>query len=457
MIGTRAGWLTVAFAIFHVTTAGCAEQTAATISKGFETKFEERTTKMQAALDKVSEGFSKSASERLSRLNEMQDALSDKYEQHHKPMKLVFFAEDAKVAARPKKEVAVKAVADGDPAKVAVVEIKSKLLSEQTLEHRGLNLIWRLSLDGSGIRYAEFNEGRVYVVTKKGSLFCINGNTGLLQWVYDMGRRPDGAPGFGSEYVVISAGDTIRVIEKATGHEKWRFETDIQPSSRPYVDSEGFAFGCWSGEVCAFKFGDRFPRWRLKTSKGVFNAPILYGGLAFAITDEGSFIRYNSTVRLRLGDVDLGGRPVGDLVGTKDLVFAGSENFEMVAFRVVDGQKAWAHNSGGRFARGPWLSIDNEVVYYSSHEDGLYALTAITGATRWRLADGLSPIALSRSGKNMFALKTDGSICKLNAGTGKVIWSESAKPFTAAIGHLSSDTMYLLSEDGQVFAIKPKQ
>ncbi len=437
--------------IFHVTVAGCAEQTAATIGKGFEKRFEEGTASMQATLDKVGEGFSKSASERLDRLNEMQDALSDKYEQHHKPLKLVFFAEDAKVAVRPKE---AEVVADGAPVKAAAVEIKSELLSEQTLEHRGLGLIWKLTLDGSGIRYTDLDEGRLYVVTKKGSLFCINANTGLMQWAYDMGRRPDGAPGFGSEYVVVSAGDVIRVIDKATGAEKWRFETDIQPSSRPFVDSKGFAFGCWSGEVCGFQFGDRFPRWRLRTSKGVFSAPMVYGGFAFAVTDKGTFIRYNNTVKLRLGDVDLGGRPVGDLVGTKDLVFAGSENFEMVAFKVVDGQKAWSHSSGGRFARGPWLSVGNEVVYYSSHEDGLYALTAVTGAARWRLADGLSPVAVS--GKNMFILRTDGAVCKLNAGTGKVIWTESAKPFVGAISHVRSDTMYLLSQDGQIFAVKSK-
>jgi len=452
MIRTRTSWLAVAFTIFYVTTAGCAEQAATMISKGFEQKFEEKGKKMEATLKRVGDAFSKTAERRLSRLNALQDALTAKYEQHHKTKKLVFFAEDAKVAAPPEK---VEVGLAGVPVAVAAAEIKSELLSEQTLERRGLRLIWKLALDGSAVRYAELNDGRLYAVTKKNALYCINADTGLMQWIYDLNRRPDGAPGFNDLYVVISAGDTIRVIEKSTGLDKWRFETDIQPSSRPYVSSGGFAFGCWSGEACSFKFGDRFPRWRLRTGASVFSAPIVYSGFAFAISDKGSFIRYNNTVKLRLGDVDLCGRPVGGLIVTKDLIFVGSENFEMVAFKVTDGQKAWSHSSGGRVVRGPWLSLDKSVLYYSAHEDGFYALTAVTGAARWRLAGGLNPIAVS--GKDMFVLKTDGAVCRLNKGTGKVIWSESAKPFATAVSQLSSDVMYLISQDGQIFAIKPKQ
>lgn len=453
MIRTRTSWLAVLFTVFYVTTAGCAEQAATMMQAGFEQKFEESGKKMEAALDKVGDGFSKAAERRVSRLSALQDALKAKYERDHKPKKLVFFAEDAKVAARLDEGEAGRAGAS--VAAAAVAEIKSELLSEQTLEQRGLALIWKLALDGSGLRYAELSDGRLYAVTMKNTIFCVNANTGLMQWVYEMKRRPDGAPGFNASYLVISAGDTIRVLDKTTGVERWRFETEIQPSSRPYVGSTGFAFGCWSGEVCGFHFGDRFPSWRLRTGDRVFGAPIVYGGFAFAVTDKGSFIRYNNTVRLRLGDVSLGGRPVGDLVGTKDLVFVGSENFEMVAFKVTDGKKAWAHSSGGRVVQGPWLSLGKDVLYYSSHEDGLYALTAVTGIARWRLADGQNPIAVS--GKDMFVLKTDGAICRLNAGTGKVIWSESAKPFVKAISQVSSDVMYLISQDGQVFALKPKQ
>ena len=452
MIRTRTSWLAVAFVIFYVSAAGCAEQAVTMISTGFEQKFKEKGEKMEAALDRVGDAFSKAAERRLSRLNALQDALTAKYEQHHKTRKLVFFAEDAEVVVRSEKVEVGRA---GAPVAVVPAEIKSELLTEQTLERRGLRLIWKLALDGSAVRHAELNDGRLYVVTKKNVLFCINADTGLMQWVYDLRRRPDGAPGFNDLYVVISAGDTIRVIEKSTGLDKWRFETDIQPSSRPFVSASGFAFGCWSGEVCGFRLGERFSRWRLKTGDSVFSAPAVYGGFAFAITDKGTFIRYNNTVRLRLGDVDLGGRPVGDLVGTKDLIFVGSENFEMVAFKVTDGKKAWSHSCGGRVAQGPWLSLDKDVLYYSAHEDGLYALTTVTGAARWRLAGGLNPIAVS--GENMFVLKTDGAVCKLNKGTGKVIWSESAKPFGTAVSQVSSDVMYLISKDGQIFALKPKQ
>jgi len=454
MIRTKASCLVVVLTVLFAAVGCASEQAAKMLDEGFQEQFDRKAKKMDAVFKKLDAAFTASGERSLSQLQTFQNTLVSKYEQHHQPKELVFFTEDAKVVKRSERAVAA---AKGAPVLKGAppAEITSDFLGEQTLERRGLSLLWKLSLDGSAVRYADLNDGLLYIVTKRNMIFCINADTGLTQWVYDLKSRPDGAPGFNSLYVIICAGDTIRIIEKATGMDKWRFETDVQPSSRPYCGERTYAFGCWNGDVCGFSIGDRFPRWRLKTSNHVFGAPIVYGGFAFAATDKGSFIRYNNVVKLRSSETDLGGRPVGDLAGTKDLVFVGSENFEMVAYKVTDGRKAWAHSCSGRVARGPWLSLDKEVLFYSARKDGLYALTTITGKQRWRLAGGLNPIAVS--GNDIYVRKADGAVCKVNAKTGKVLWSESAKPFVEAVSQVDTDVMCLISQDGQIFALKPKK
>jgi len=452
MIRTRTGRLLVTLALFCLSAAGCAgEQALTKLGDGLDQQFKDKTDKIESSLKKISDAFAETSKRSGERFKNLQDLLATKYEEHHKTKKLVFFTEDTKAKA------AAVGIAAGPAPEAAArpKEIKSDFLSEQTLERRGLRLLWKLALDGSPVRYADLDGGRLYIVTKKNTMFCIDLQTGLTQWIYGLKRRPDGAPGFNKLYVVISAGDTIRVIDKATGTDKWQFETDVQPSSRPHCDARGFAFGCWNGDLCGFRFGDRYPRWRLKTDDRVFSGPIVYGGFAYAVTDKGSFIKYNNVVRMRSGEVDLGGRPVGDLVGTKDLIFIGSENFEMAAFKVVDGEKAWSHSADGRAAGGPWLSANNEAVYYSAIGDGLYALAAITGRERWRLAGGVRPIA--KFANDLYVFKSDGAVCKVNVNTGKVLWSESVAPFVTAVTQVESEIICLISQDGQLFALRPKQ
>ena len=113
------------------------------------------------------------------------------------------------------------------------------------------------------------------------------------------------------------------------------------------------------------------------------------------------------------------------------------------------------HSCSGRVVDGPWISTDGQVVYYSSDEDGFYAITAVTGRERWKLDDGLRP--LGASGNRIFVLRSDGSVCSVDAGTGKVLWSEPVAPFTATVAQMQTETMYLFSEDGQVFAVAPKK
>ncbi len=435
---------------------GCASEALTRMGDDLELQFQQKGAEIEHAINKVGEALTGSATRAQDKAEKFYDRLVNKYEKHHKPSKLVFFLDDAEAPARPTTaETAAARGAEGRPVVVAPEEIKSEFLGERMLEHRGLRLLWKLALDGSGARHADVNNGYLYVVTKLNRMYSIELKTGLTRWITDLGARPDGPPGFNDIYVVISAGDVVRVIDKRVGKDKWKFETKVQPSSRPYCTSFYFVFGCWTGKACGFKFGERHPAWQFKAGNHVFAAPYLFGIHAFAATDNGLCVKYNTAAELGSGETNFGGRPVGDLVGSKDLMFIGTENYEMVAIRAATGDKAWTHGCGGRVVGGPWLSQTENVLYYSAHDDGLYALTAITGKARWKVPRGVKPVALS--GAYLFVLRDDGTVSKVDNGTGKVIWSESVEPFVSVVGHMQNEVMYLISADGQVFAVAPKK
>ncbi len=441
--------------------AGCvSDELAKKMGDGLDQQFKEKNEQIEGTMKKISEALSRSSEQSAKRFAELQGMLASKYAQYHKEPKVVFFEEDKAGTKKPAPGAAGPAGGPaGGPGGLPAVEpkeVKSELLSERTLEHRGLKLLWKLALDGSGVRYADLDEDCLYVVTNNHALYCIGARNGLIRWTYNLGCRPDSPPGFSPVYVVISAGDVIRVIEKQTGKDRWRFETDIQPASRPYCDTLGFVFGSWSGDVWGFEFGGTHPRWHCKVGDRVFSRPFLQNAFVYAAADNGSFSRYNLILQAAVGgNADLKGRPVGDLLGTKDTVYVGTENSEMVALSLVTGNRLWSHGCGGRVVAGPWLSGAGDVLYYSAHEDGFYALTTASGKQRWRLPDGLKPVAASD--ENIFVLKVDGSLCKVDSATGKVLWSESSAPFTGVVAQVQNELLCLISPDGQLFTLAPKK
>ncbi len=457
MIQTHAASRLFVLAGFCLAAAGCLTQEAFDgIGAELDRQFEQKTAEIDDVLNKVGAGITDSADRAQKDYEDFRDRLIRSYEQAQKPPEPVLFGEDGKPVARP-------ALPPGASEKEHVSlqpapppEIQSEFLSEKTLEHRGLRLLWKLALDGSGVRYTDVNGDHLYVVTKRNRMYSIELKTGLTRWVAGLSGRPDGPPGFNADYVVISAADTVHVIEKAVGKDKWRFETDIQSSSRPFCDATEFVFGCWDGSVCGFQFGDeRYPRWRFKARDRVFAAPYSKDGYAFAAADDGTCSRYHVSERLSAGDTSLGGRPVGDLLGTPELIFIGTENFEMVALKEADGSVVWRHGCGGRVLEGPWLFDGGNVLLYSAHDAGLYALTAATGKERWRIPEGVRPVALV--GQHLFVLRSDGTVCRADAATGQVLWSESIAPFATAVAHMANEVVYLVSADGQVFAVAPKK
>jgi outer membrane protein assembly factor BamB len=433
--------------------AGCWDrQTLTQFGDEFDKQTKEKARELDAALKSVDKAISDSAERSAQEYREFRNALEAKYVQDHRPERLVFFGEDARPApAAPGSAAAAPGPRVVAPAK----EIQADVLSERTLTRRGLRLLWKLPLDGTGVRSADLSEGYLYVVTQGNLLYSIDMRSGLTRWMYDIGRRPDSAPGFNNQYVVLSAGDIIRVIDKAIGKEKTRTETNIQPSTRPFCTQNYFVYGSWDGEVSGFEFGDRYPRWTFHTQSPVFASPMLFGTFAYAVSDDGGFSKYNMGLRISGAKVELGARPVGDPLGTTDYAYVGTESGEVVAIKTGEAKIVWRHSCDGRPLPGLWLSESGNVLYYSGSDDGLHALTASTGKERWLVPGGVQPVGLA--GETMFVLRNDRSLCKVDAPTGKIQWAEPIAPFVSAVPQMESEIIFLISPDGQIYAVAPKK
>ncbi|MFW6159477.1 MAG: PQQ-binding-like beta-propeller repeat protein [Planctomycetota bacterium] len=447
--GTLSGLLLVA-----LTATGCQMKQAVTkMGDGLETQIKTKGQELEDALARIHSALASSGQGTSEQLKKLQETLVTKYKRHHRPEKLVFFREAkpapprVPTARRPEERVPAEEV-------VPAEAIETNLVSERTLERRGLRVLWKLRLDGSGVRYSAVDGDLLYLVTRSNRIYCVRRDSGLTRWVNALVGRPDAPPGFSPDYVVLSALDTIHVIDKFAGKDKWRFETDIQPASPACCDDTHFLFGSWTGTLHGFQFGDRHPRWTYTAGTAVFVQPGFHKGMAYAASDDGTLSSYNAQLDLGDRSLELGGRPVG-MTNTENMLFVGTENFEVIGVQRAGLLETWSFGSGGRVTDGPWLSKEGHVLYFAAHEDGLYALTAATGKRRWRVGGGLKPVAITED--KVFVLRDGGQLCLVDAGSGQILWTEPIAPFVGAVTNISNDIVHLYTRDGRIYAVAPRK
>ncbi len=437
--------------ILAVLALGCtAVPPAKMVADEIEEQFMAKGQELEATLVRIHKALMASGERTREQLSELYDSLVATYERDHRPSKLVFFPEDKTPAPVTPTPDRPDVTPDPDVPEVPTERIDRNIVSRATLTRRGMQVIWRLELDGTGIHSAYLDDGQLYLVTNGNRIYCIDQRSGITRWVYTLDRRLDTKIGFSPDYVVFSSFDTIHVLNKTDGTERWRFETDIQPASEPYCDDTWFIFGAWNGDVHGFRFGDRHPHWTYRAGNRVFVRPDQHEGMVYAAADEGNLAVYNAERRLLHGSFDLGGRPAG-IAGTDNMLYVGNENFEVTAIHRASLNRRWSFGAGGRVTDGPWLSDDEDVLYFSAFRDGLYSVSAVEGDERWFLRGGLKPVA--RSGNNLLVLREAEQVAMVDDDTGQVQWSEPIAPFVGVVTNQDNDVISLYTADGRVYAV----
>ena len=428
---------------------GCAgeKQVLGKLGEGFERQVQEKGEKFEQSIESAGSALEKSAQGSIDKLNNFFDSLTARYQRDKQRESYAAFKSGAPLAAPAVPAEKLEAYRP--------TEIQTHITNERVLESRGLRLLWKLPLDGSGVKSADMDDGLLYIVTGDNVIYCIDFKTGLTRWVYTLDRRPDTPLGFNNQYVVVSSADTIHVIDKRSGLALNVFETSTQPASRPFCTQNFFMFGTWSGKVAGFQFDEGHPRWMFGVGDPVFAQPVMHEAFAFACDDTGEFHRYNLSLNISGETLKIGGRPMSELVATKDMMFVANDDYEFVAISMEKSEISWKHDSTGRFLDGPWLSPGEDVVFYSGENDGLYSIAAASGNQRWHFPGGIKPVAVFD--KNIFILRNDGMLCNADLASGTLIWAEPIAPFITMVGHLQSEVMVLVAADGQLYAVAPKK
>lgn len=224
-----------------------------------------------------------------------------------------------------------------------------------------------------------------------------------LQWSFATDHAVDVGPVVANGTVYAGSIDEIYALDAANGHRRWSYQTAVWDGEGPAVGDGSLYIGC-TGKLCAINTATGLLRWTAVAGCPLFSTP--------------------------------------QVAGTT--VYVGCSDHKEYALAAATGRVRWVYRAAGSALATPQL-MDGDV-YVASGSGAVDCLTAATGKLRWsRPVKGLSRIAAARG--VVYASSFDSTVTALSGVTGDRLWRFAADGPVQASPAVAASTVYFGSPD----------
>ncbi|RMG06433.1 MAG: hypothetical protein D6731_25820 [Planctomycetota bacterium] len=267
-------------------------------------------------------------------------------------------------------------------------------LSQEELEGFGFTLYWDSYLRDEVITSLSMEGDQLYAFTESQRLYQIDTQSGMVNWVYDVGRPLEFTAGGRpiSEWlypyrldrktrakvkqydeIFFVAGDTLYALDKKNGSELWTTRLPFTPSSAPQASKTHVFIGSWDDRVYGIR-KDRplVPDWSWRTGGDVLARPAVQGPNLFVASTDGKLYPFEAATGRVKRPFRTDRKLLHDPLIFKSLIYLPAEDFNLYVIGATDGLLHYRHGTGAPVSARP-VAIER-TIYYPSEGQGVFAL-----------------------------------------------------------------------------------
>ena len=290
-------------------------------------------------------------------------------------------------------------------------------------------VVWTFQAEAGIESQAAIANGKVYVGSLDGTLYCLSLDAGTLKWKYAAGAPIKSSPTIGGGTIYFGDEEgRFHAVDAGAGTRRWVFQTAAAIVSSPALSSGKVLFGSNDNHLYALSAKDGALVWKIATGGYVYGTPAI-------VTREGSpaavsagcdgFLR---VVRVSDGEV-LTKLELGSYVGASPAIdgnraYFGTFDNQFLAVDLGAPAILWRYEHPER--KFPYFSsaaLDKGIVVVGGRDKMVHALNAVTGAAIWayetRAKVDASPVL---AGDRVVAANTAGDLFILDRATGREVW-----------------------------------
>jgi outer membrane protein assembly factor BamB len=282
--------------------------------------------------------------------------------------------------------------------------------------------IWRFHAERPITSSPLTREGRVFVGSRDGHLYCFKARDGTVEWSFAAGGGIGSSPCAGRGAVYVGCYDRrLYAVEETSGLERWRATSGGRVRASPVAWEDLVFFGSEDSCFYAVDAANGRVRWKWPTGGTIWARPTVVKGLVLVGSTDGVLHCYDARSGAPVWDHTASGSIFGSAVVAGDTVFVGSADGWVSCLAVETGRLHWKAQLDGGIHGTPCLC--GGVLAVGSLSGALYGMNSRSGEIVWEFRTGgevrSSPLALAGT---IFVASYDTYLYALDARSGKLQW-----------------------------------
>ena len=327
------------------------------------------------------------------------------------------------------------------------------------------HLLWKFNAGAWVFSSPAIKDGKVYIGSHTGKVYCLDAATGELMWAYRTGNRILSSPAVAGGLVYITSRDTyIYCLDQFTGELVWKYKTEgwtisspaIVPGPEIVTGREYFGDKVYVGSadhnLYCLDANTSKELWKSKFGNAVFSGPAFANGKVYAGCHDLYLHCLNAdsgeTVWLspKTGHPGIYSPSIID-----DRVYFGSSDHSIYCLNAKTGSRLWTFLMGEHGAYAPALAYGN--VYFCSGDHFVYCLDQVTGEIIWKYkAEGPLSMSPAVADGKIYVGSTDTHVYCFDARKGDLIWKYKTGGELRGFGIAIADgRVYVPSRNGHVY------
>jgi outer membrane protein assembly factor BamB len=337
-----------------------------------------------------------------------------------------------------------------------------------------LTLSWMFNTTGAVVSSPSAADGRVYVGSLSGSVYCLNARSGSLIWSFGTGGGIESSPAVvnGAVYVVSDDG-YLYCLNAINGSSVWtryvgadlaaNFDSSKIIRSSPTVVGNRVYVGSVDGNLYCLDAQTGDITWTRKTGGIITSSPAVSSGAVYVSAQEpstGALYKLdagNGSVLWRLNLPYVQQSRGTDMLSSPavagGLVFTSANRQVFYAVDAASGNILWAYSDvDGGFIVGSPLCVDGKVILTNGYS--LVSIEALTGRLIWKVGIGASASILPTYADGKLYVASDTRVLYvLNATDGsKLSWFEAGSNFWSSPS-IYEGRVYIGNQDWSVYCL----
>jgi len=309
---------------------------------------------------------------------------------------------------------------------------------------------WNYTTGGAVISSPAIADGKAYVGSTDGLIYCLDAYNGTQIWNYTVGST-DSSPAIAYGKVYIGSFNAkVFCLDATTGVQIWNYTTAGYVRSSPVVVDGRVYAGSLDGKVYCLDAMTGGSIWNRTIGAAVTSSPAAVGGKVYVGSNDGIVYCLDAANGGIVWDC-IAGLGISSSPAVIDgRVYVGADNGTFYCLDAVVGTVIWKQYVGGSLNSS--AAVSNGKVYFGSLNGQIICLSALTGEYLWNRTVGSVYSSPAVAGKNVYVGSFDKKVYCFDADTGALIWSYITGDTVSSSPAVADGIVFIGSQDGKVYA-----